>query len=60
MNLYTTQEVADILKVDIETIRKFIKTKQLVAFRVGNNWRIKEEDLKQFIEKKPNIEEVEK
>ncbi len=57
MNLYTTQEVADILKVDIETIRKFIKTKQLVAFRVGNNWRIKEEDLKQFIEKKPNIEE---
>ncbi len=57
MKLYTTEEVAELLKVDIETVRRFIWKKKLVAFRIGNNWRIKEEDLKQFIEKKPNIEE---
>lgn len=58
MKLYSTEEVAQKLKVDVETIRRFIWTKQLIAFKIGKNWRIKEEDLTNFIEKKPNIKEV--
>lgn len=42
---YTIYEVADILKVHHQTIRRAIKDKRLNAFKIGTKWLIKKEDI---------------
>ncbi len=54
MKVYTTEEVADILKYDIETIRRYIQNNQLKAYKIGKSWRVEEKDLKQFIRRSSN------
>ena len=49
--LYTTEEVADILKYDVQTIRRFIREGKITAYKVGKEYRIKEEDLDIFLKK---------
>jgi len=46
---YTTEEVAEKLKMDAETIRRFILAKKLKAYKIGTQWRIEEIDLNEFI-----------
>lgn len=50
MNLYTTQEVADILKMKKGTIQAFIRDKKLPAIKIGTEYRVTEEDLKNFLD----------
>ena len=48
--LYTMQEVADILSLDIMTIYRYIKQKKLHAIKLGNHqYRISESKLQAFI-----------
>lgn len=47
--LYTTQEVATILKVHQRTIFRYIKNGQLKATKILGHWRIKKEDLDKLI-----------
>jgi len=47
---YTTEEVADILKVHAKTVREMIKSKRLQAVRVGQEYRITDEQIRQYIE----------
>lgn len=49
--LYTTEEVAEILKYDVQTIRRFIREEKITAYKVGKEYRIKEEDLEIFLKK---------
>ena len=42
---YTMYEVADILKVHHQKIRRAIKDKRLNAFKIGTKWLIKKEDI---------------
>lgn len=60
MNIYTVIEVAEILKLDIETIRRYIYAKKIKAYKVGKEWRIEEDDLIEFIRRDSNIEEGDK
>ena len=55
MKLFTTEEVAKILKIDPETVRRFVNEEKIIAFKVGREWRIKEGDLTNFIESNSNI-----
>ena len=55
-NILTLQEVAEYLKVDQRTLYRMVKSKQLPAFRVRNQWRFKKEDIDNWIEKS-NIED---
>lgn len=48
--IYTVEQVADILKVSVQTVRRLIREKQLKAFRVGSQFRVKKEDLDAFME----------
>ena len=48
--VYTLEEVAEILKVSVQTVRKLIAEKKLRAFRVGGQWRVRKEDLDAYIE----------
>lgn len=48
-HFYTTVEVAEILKVSAKTIREMIKSKRLQAVRVGQEYRITDEQIRQYI-----------
>ncbi|HOT04318.1 MAG TPA: helix-turn-helix domain-containing protein [Methanolinea sp.] len=47
---YTTDEVAEILKVTAKTVRDMIARKQIKALKIGREYRISEEHLQQFID----------
>ena len=48
--LLTIAEVADRLRVDQKTVRRWISTKTLGAFKLGRQWRISEQDLRRFLQ----------
>lgn len=51
MEMYTSDEVADILKVKERTIRQWLRDGKLKGVKIGTHWRIMEEDLQDFIER---------
>ncbi|QKF64520.1 helix-turn-helix domain-containing protein [Campylobacter corcagiensis] len=53
MRIYTVNEVADILRVSIESVRRYIKSGALEAFKYpgGRVWMIEERAIKNFLEK---------
>jgi excisionase family DNA binding protein len=52
--LFTIEEVAKILRVSGRSVTRYIESKKLKASKIGV-WRIKETDLKAFLEKTSNI-----
>ena len=48
--LLTIAEVADRLRVNQKTIRRWIDAKALGAFKLGRQWRISEQDLRRFLQ----------
>lgn len=48
--LYDLQEVANILQVHIDTVRRYIKSGALRAAKIGKAYRVQEKDLQAFIE----------
>lgn len=47
--LLTVEEVAYRLNVSEQTVRKLIRTHQLLALRFGRNYRVSEQTLNEFI-----------
>jgi len=47
---YTTQEIADILRVDYMTVYRWIRAGKLEAYQVQKQYRIKESDFNKFME----------
>lgn len=54
IKIYTLKEVEDILKVSQRTLYNYIKHDKLRASKVGNQWRVRHEDLQEFIDKGTN------
>jgi len=48
--ILTLQEVANYLKVDEKTVYRMVKSKQLPAFKVRNQWRFKKDAIDKWIE----------
>jgi len=48
--LFTPQEVADMLQLNVLTVYSYIRNKVLMAVRMGRNYRITKKDLDTFIE----------
>ena len=46
----TTQEVADILQVRVETVRSYIKRGRLPAVKLGRDYRIAAEDVERLLQ----------
>lgn len=49
-DISTLQEVAKYLKVDERTVYRMVKSKQLPAFKVRNQWRFKKDAIDKWIE----------
>lgn len=49
MNIYTTGQVAEKLGVTIPTVRKEIENNNLIAFKVGSEYRITQQALDLYI-----------
>lgn len=45
----TPQEVSDLLRVSVYTVRRWIKEGELPAYKVGRGWRIREADLNAWL-----------
>lgn len=45
----TPQEVSDLLRVSVYTVRRWIKEGQLPAYKVGRGWRVSERDLDHWL-----------
>lgn len=50
MNIYTVEEVADLLKIKPETVRVMLRDKEINGFKAGKAWRVTEDDLKKYIQ----------
>lgn len=50
--LYTTEEIAKMLKINKETLLRFIREKKIKAIKIGREYRIKESDYNAYIDSK--------
>ncbi len=50
--LLTPEEAAAILKLNVETVREYIRKKQLPAYKVGKGYRIRRSDIDTFLEER--------
>ena len=48
--LLTVAEVASVMRVSRMTVYRLIRRGQLKAIRVGRNYRVREDDLNQYLE----------
>lgn len=46
----TPQEVAELLRVSVYTVRRWIKEGDLPAYKVGRSWRIDQEELERWLD----------
>lgn len=54
----TLDEIAEELRVSVETVRRWIRTKQLKALSIGRRYRIKRKDFEDFLRRRTiDIEE---
>jgi excisionase family DNA binding protein len=53
--LLTVRETAEMLKVREATVRTWIRDNQLRAIKFGRDWRVREDDLEEFLEARANI-----
>lgn len=48
--ILTLEEVAEKLKISEQTVRRYLRENKITGFKLGNNWRVKEEELMKFID----------
>ena len=48
-DFYTTQELADKLRVNIMTIYRYIGSKKLKAYKIGKEFRIGQSEFEKFM-----------
>ena len=60
IKVYTTDEALEVLKVTRRTFYRYIKAGQIKAIRMGREYRIKEDALKDFLERGTDSNYLEK
>ena len=51
---YTTDEVAAILHLNVQTVRLLLQKKELGGIKIGTEWRVSEDHLLKFIQDHEN------
>ena len=52
--LLTLSEAANLLQVSTRTLQRMIRNGELPAFKVGGQWRLRETQLRQWVESREN------
>lgn len=55
LRLLNTKEVSALLKIHPETVRRFIREGRIKAYLVGKQKLVREEEIKNFIEKSTRV-----
>jgi excisionase family DNA binding protein len=50
IRLLTLSEAANLLQVSTRTLQRMIRSGELPAFKAGGQWRVRETQLKQWVE----------
>ena len=50
LKFYTTNEIAELLKMNIQVIARKLKHGELAGYKIGKDWRVKESDLMEWLE----------
>jgi len=50
--LLTTENVAELLQLDVETVRRYIREGKLKAIKLGREYRVRREDFEEFLEER--------
>jgi excisionase family DNA binding protein len=54
LKFYTTNEIAEILKMNVQVIARKLQYGELTGYKIGKDWRVKESDLMEWLEKHSN------
>ena len=54
LRLLTLQAAAGILQVSKRTLLRMIQKKEMPAFKIGGQWRIRESQFRKWVEEKEN------
>ena len=55
IRLLTLSEAAILLQVSTRTLKRMIRNGQLPAFKVGGQWRLRETQLRQWVENREGL-----
>jgi len=58
VRLLTLAEAARLLHVSTRTVQRMIRAKELPALKVGGQWRLRESQLRQWIENRENLSAI--
>jgi len=47
---FTTKEISLLLKTPIQYIRKMIREKKIIAYKIGKQYVVKEQDLNNYLD----------
>ena len=54
LRFYSTMEIAEMLKMNIQVIARKLAAGEIVGYKIGKDWRVSEKDLMSWIEKHSN------
>lgn len=52
--LLTAQECADFLRLHLNTVKKMLSENELPGRKIGRQWRVEKEKLKEYMQEKNN------
>jgi|YNPNPStandDraft_1061719.scaffolds.fasta_scaffold340226_1 excisionase family DNA binding protein len=58
LEFLTPQEVSDLLRVSVHTVRRWINEGSLPAYKVGRSWRIQRHELVGWISRQRPVNEA--
>ena len=50
MKVYTTEDLAEILQIEIRSVYKLLRSGELKGKKVASKWRVTENQLKEYLE----------
>jgi len=56
---YTPEDIAEMLELDVGTIRRYIRQGKLPAIKLEGAYRIRREDFERFIEERKTVKPAE-
>ena len=51
LKFYSTAEIAELLKMNVQVIARKLKYGGLIGYKIGKDWRVKESDFLAWLEK---------